>query len=91
MAGFSQSTTLVISQVYGAGGNSGAVLNADYVEIHNISATPQSLNGLSVQYESATPAGQWSGAAVLPNVSFTNARFYSRNTHGRIKWNSSHY
>ena len=69
MAGFSQSTTLVISQVYGAGGNSGAVLNADYVEIHNISATPQSLNGLSVQYESATPAGQWSGAAVLPNVS----------------------
>ena len=76
MAGFSQSTTLVISQVYGAGGNSGAVLNADYVEIHNISATPQSLNGLSVQYESATPAGQWSGAAVLPNVSIPAGGYY---------------
>ncbi|HMT96196.1 MAG TPA: lamin tail domain-containing protein, partial [Ferruginibacter sp.] len=76
MAGFSQSTTIVISQVYGAGGNSGALFNADYVELHNISATSQSLNGLSVQYESATPAGNWSGAAVLPNVSIPAGGYF---------------
>lgn len=76
LSGFSQSTTIVISQVYGAGGNTGALFNADYVELHNISATSQSLNGLSVQYESATPAGNWSGAAVLPNVSIPAGGYY---------------
>lgn len=60
-----QSTTIVISQVYGAGGNAGATLNADYVELHNISSSPQSLDGLSVQYSSATGSA-WSGNYTLP-------------------------
>ena len=54
---FSQSTTLVISQFYGAGGNTGATLNADYVELHNISAVAQSTAGMSIQYSSATNTG----------------------------------
>lgn len=54
--GFSQSTTIVISQVYGGGGNTGATYNADYVELHNVSSVSQSLAGLSIQYASSTGA-----------------------------------
>jgi hypothetical protein len=58
---------LVISQVYGAGSNAGAVFNADYVELHNRGASAVSLNGLSVQY--ASSGGTTWTAAPLPNVS----------------------
>ncbi len=44
---------VVISQVYGAGGNVGAVLNRDYVELFNAGSTAVSLSGWSVQYASA--------------------------------------
>ena len=46
------STTIVISQVYGAGGNTGATLRNDYVELFNLSSSPVSLNGMSLQYAS---------------------------------------
>lgn len=46
-----------ISQVYGAGGNSGAVFNQDYVELYNAGSTTVSLTGWSVQYASATGPG----------------------------------
>lgn len=51
---YSQSTTVVISQVYGGGGGSTGTYLFDYVELHNISGTTQSLNGTSIQYGSAT-------------------------------------
>lgn len=51
--------TVVISQVYGAGGNSGSVLNADYVELHNRTSAAIDLNGWSLQYASAT-GSTWS-------------------------------
>jgi len=52
---YSQSTTVVISQVYGGGGaSSGATYMFDYVELHNISGTSQLLTGCSIQYGSAT-------------------------------------
>lgn len=76
VAGFSQSTTLVISQVYGAGGNNGAVLNADYVELHNISGSPISLDGYSIQYASATASGNWTGVSALPNVSIPAGGYF---------------
>lgn len=44
---------VVISQVYGGGGNSGATLRSDFIELHNIGSTPVSLDGWSVQYASA--------------------------------------
>ncbi|MEI6321152.1 MAG: ExeM/NucH family extracellular endonuclease, partial [Pseudomonadota bacterium] len=47
------STGVVISQVYGGGGNSGAVLTNDFIELFNASQVPVSLNGWSVQYASA--------------------------------------
>lgn len=44
---------LVISEVYGAGGNSGAVYNADFVELFNPSAEAIGLDGLAIHYRSA--------------------------------------
>ncbi len=46
--------SLRISQVYGAGGNTGATWNQDYVELLNIGATAFDLTGMSIQYASAS-------------------------------------
>jgi predicted extracellular nuclease len=56
--------TVVISQVYGGGGNSGAPLTNDYVELFNRSAATVSLDGWSVQYASATGTGPFSSNKV---------------------------
>jgi hypothetical protein len=51
----SQSTTLVISQVYGGGGSAtGSTYTKDYIELYNRSSTPQPLNGLSLVYGSTS-------------------------------------
>ena len=42
-------SNLVISEVYGAGANPGAVYNADYVELFNPTGSDIGLSGLSVQ------------------------------------------
>lgn len=47
-------TDLVISEVYGGGGNSGATLTHDFVELYNPTAAPIRVDGWSVQYRSAT-------------------------------------
>ncbi|MGH8077071.1 MAG: lamin tail domain-containing protein, partial [Lysobacter sp.] len=44
---------VVISQVYGGGGNSGAPLRSDFIELHNNGATSVDLAGWSVQYGSS--------------------------------------
>ena len=54
LTGWAQSTTVVISQVYGAGGNAGATYQNDYVELFNKSASSVSLTGWSVQYASTS-------------------------------------
>lgn len=43
----------VISQVYGGGGNAGATLKRDFIEIFNRGTSTVSLSGWSVQYASA--------------------------------------
>jgi uncharacterized repeat protein (TIGR02543 family) len=45
---------LVISQVYGGGGNAGATYNRDFIEIFNPTFSSASLTGMSVQQASAT-------------------------------------
>lgn len=45
---------VVVSQVYGGGGNSGATLRSDFIELRNNGATPVSLDGWSVQYASSS-------------------------------------
>jgi len=44
----------VISQVYGGGGNSGATLRNDFIELFNRGGAPITVTGWSVQYASAT-------------------------------------
>ena len=45
---------VVVSQVYGGGGNSGATYKNDFVELYNAGTTAVSLTGWSVQYASTT-------------------------------------
>jgi predicted extracellular nuclease len=60
------SPDVVISQVYGGGGNAGATHRNDFVELFNRGSSPVSLAGWSVQYGSATSAtGAWSGKTSL--------------------------
>ncbi|WP_407570560.1 ExeM/NucH family extracellular endonuclease [Deinococcus altitudinis] len=53
---------LVISQVYGGGGNTGATYKNDFIELFNTGSTDIALSGYSVQYVSAT------GSFTAPSV-----------------------
>ena len=57
--------SVVIAQVYGAGGNAGALVRNDYVVLHNRGAAPASLAGWSLQYASATGTTTWLRVANL--------------------------
>lgn len=57
-----QSSTVVISQAYGGGSTTGSpIFKADFVELHNLSTSAQSIGGYSLQYGSAT--GQFASTA----------------------------
>jgi uncharacterized protein len=56
-------TSVVVSQVYGGGGNSGATYTHDFIELFNRSTNTVSLDGWSVQYASATGTS-WQGTAL---------------------------
>jgi predicted extracellular nuclease len=60
------SPDIVISQVYGGGGNSGAPYTNDFVELFNRGTTPISLSGWSIQYASATGTGNFGSNPVVP-------------------------
>jgi predicted extracellular nuclease len=57
------SPDIVVSQVYGGGGNAGATLRNDFIELYNRGNEPVSVNGWSVQYASA--AGTFSASTPL--------------------------
>ena len=71
-------SAVVISQVYGAGGNgtgaTGATLKHDFIELYNRSGAPVSLNGWSVQYASAT-GSSWQ-VTPLTSVTLQPGQFY---------------
>ncbi|GAA2738657.1 hypothetical protein GCM10009867_30940 [Pedococcus aerophilus] len=50
------SASVVINEVYGGGGNSGATYKQDFIELANTTSAPISLTGWSVQYASSTGA-----------------------------------
>jgi uncharacterized protein (TIGR03437 family) len=47
---------VVISQIYGGGGNAGATVRSDFIELFNRGTAPVSITGWSVQYASAAGA-----------------------------------
>ncbi|WP_454773893.1 ExeM/NucH family extracellular endonuclease [Janthinobacterium tructae] len=57
---------IVISQVYGGGGNTGALYRNDFIELFNRGASPVNLSNWSVQYASA--AGNNWAVTALPAI-----------------------
>jgi hypothetical protein len=76
-------STLVISAIYGAGGNNGSNYTHDYVELFNRGSSPVSLDGLSIQYASGETDANGLGVSgptrmtVLPNgVTLQPGQYY---------------
>jgi len=71
------SSDIVISQVYGGGGNSGAPYLNDFIELFNRGNTTVSLAGMSVQYASATGTGSFgSNPVTLLSGSLAPGQYY---------------
>ncbi|PZR33195.1 MAG: hypothetical protein DI538_18445, partial [Azospira oryzae] len=68
---------VVISEVYGGGGNSGATYKNDFVELYNPTSSAIDITGWSVQYASATASGATSWQVTLfPSGSIIQAGGY---------------
>jgi len=59
------SSDVVLSEVYGGGGNSSAPFTNDFIELYNKGAAAVDLSGWSVQYGSATTTTNFSGVTAL--------------------------
>jgi DNA/RNA endonuclease G (NUC1) len=70
------SPSVVISQVYGGGGNSGATYQNDFVELFNRSTSTVSLAGWSVEYTSATGTGLFSSNTTALSGSIAPGQYY---------------
>jgi len=76
-AGGACATGLVISQVFGAGGNggpNGSSFDSDFIELHNGGATAIDLTGFAVQYASVTGNG-WQVSA-LPTATLAAGGYF---------------
>lgn len=67
-------SALVISQIFGGGGNAAAPFRNDFIEIFNASNASVNLSGWSVQYASAT-ASTWSVTS-LTTVTLLPGQYY---------------
>lgn len=65
---------VVISQVYGGGGNSGAPYTNDFIELFNRGTAPQDLTGWSVQY--ASNNGSTWAVTNLPSVTLQPGKYF---------------
>jgi uncharacterized protein (TIGR03437 family) len=70
----SSASGLVISQIFGGGGNAGAPFRNDFIEIFNGTNASVNLSGWSVQYASAT-ASTWS-VTPLTTVTLLPGQYY---------------
>lgn len=71
---------IVISQVYGGGGNSGATYTHDYVELFNRGTSPVNITGWSLQYTSSTGTGNFGATTTqitqLPSVTIQPGQYF---------------
>lgn len=65
-AAVAQTGAVVVSQIYGGGGNSGATLKHDFVELFNRTDTAVAVDGWKFEYASAT--GEFSQSTALAGV-----------------------
>ncbi|MEN6571547.1 MAG: PKD domain-containing protein [Anaerolineaceae bacterium] len=61
------SANVVISQVYGGGGNSGATLKNDFIELYNLGSTAINVTGWTVQYASSA-GSSWQKTALSGTI-----------------------
>ena len=64
---FGINAQIVISQVYGGGGNSGATLTHDFIELYNRGASAVDISEWSLQYDSPTSTGAFRNLHGFPN------------------------
>jgi len=64
---FNAKSQVVINEIYGGGGNSGAVYKNDFIELYNNGTTAINLDGWSVQYASAAGT-TWSLTALTGSI-----------------------
>ncbi|MEP6484061.1 MAG: lamin tail domain-containing protein [Rudaea sp.] len=65
---------VVISQVYGGGGNASAPYTNDFIELFNAGSTGQDLTGWSVQYTSSAGTS-WTNTTALPSVMLAPGKY----------------
>ncbi len=70
------STGGVVNEVYGGGGNSGATLKNDFIELANRGTASLAVDGWSVQYISASPGASTVWQATALNGSITAGGYY---------------
>jgi len=73
-AAFLMNAQIVINEVYGGGGNNGATLKNDFVELINSGTTVATLNGATLQYASA--AGTFNQYHPLPDITLAPGQTY---------------
>ena len=71
----SQATHVTISQIYGGGGNTGALFNNDYVELYNPTNSPIDISNWQIAYASATGTS-WTNKTRIPAGSIIQAKKY---------------
>ncbi len=73
------SPNLVVSQVYGGGGNAGATYTHDFIEIFNRGSSAVDLDLYSLQYASATGTGNFGASTTqlteLPSISVAPGQY----------------
>jgi predicted extracellular nuclease/ketosteroid isomerase-like protein len=62
------SSGVVIDEVYGGGGNSGATYTNDFIELANRGASSVDLDGWSVQYHSKSATGSWQATQLSGSI-----------------------
>jgi predicted extracellular nuclease len=69
------SASLVISQVYGGGGNSGALYTHDFIELFNPTTAAVAITNWSVQYASAT-GSTWQVSTLTGTITLQPGQYY---------------
>ncbi len=59
---------IVISEIYGGGGNSGALYTHDFIELYNPTSSEVVMNGWSVQYQAGGGSGAFTSRATFSGV-----------------------
>jgi hypothetical protein len=73
--GFTSNAQVVISQVYGGGGNTGAQYTNDFVELFNRGTVAVDVSGWSIQYASATGTA-WSVNTIPAATSIAPGKYF---------------